>query len=79
MQLNLTDSDLDALVTEAQNRGWRNPAGPEANLLLLKSRIRLGKVQQLEQLTAKSQALGEQINQLKQMKVTVSTSNSCHG
>jgi hypothetical protein len=77
MRINLTHSDLDALVTEAQHRGWRNPAGPAANMLLLKSRISLGKAQQLEakaqarlalidQLTAESQALAERINQLQQ-------------
>jgi len=77
MRINLTQSDLDALVTEAANRGWRNPGGSAANMLLLKSRISLGKAQQLlaqaqarlaliDQLTAESQAITEQINQLQQ-------------
>ena len=79
MRINLTDSDLSALVTEAQHRGFRYMQGEnyEMRMLLLKSRISLGKAQQLEaqaqarlalidQLTAESQALTERINQLQQ-------------
>ena len=75
MRINLTDSDLSALVTEAANRGFRTMQGEnsEMRMLLLKSRISLGKAQQekaqlalIDQLTAESQALTERINQLQQ-------------
>jgi hypothetical protein len=78
MRINLTESDLNALVEESRFRGFRSLGlGPEAERLTLRSRISVGKALLLEtqakarlalidQLTAESEALTEQINQLQQ-------------
>ena len=49
MRIEITDSNINALVAEARFRGFRSLGlGPEAELLTLRSRISLGKALLLE-------------------------------
>jgi hypothetical protein len=62
MRIEITDSNINALVEEARFRGFRSLGGPEAELLTLRCRISLGKALLLEaQAKAQLAAIDQQL------------------